>query len=193
MLCTSVWRNPRSRSGRRNRPIQGLTLFEVILALFIFLMMSLMFSAVVPTAARSARYSNSYNYAVALCQRKVDQLQEAGWGKLNETDLRSLGIIDATPEATDGAAKIYSFTSNISATNPNNADNIAQYFPGGTNAATRPTGTIRVEPWTPSTVYIGGSPQDTLKRVTVTIAWRDARGAPSSFSISSLITRMTLN
>jgi Flp pilus assembly protein TadG len=193
MLSTTVQRGFPGSSGNRKRPIRGFTLFEVILALFIFLMMSLMFSAVVPTAARSARYGNSYNYAVALAQRKVDQLQEAGWGKLNETDLRSLGIIDASAGVSNGTATTYSFTTNNTATNAANADNLAQYFPGGTSPATRPTGTIRVEPWAPSTVFVGGVPQDTLKRITVTISWRDARGAPSSFSISSLVTRMTLN
>ena len=178
---------------KRGCTSRGITILEVVLALFIFLMMTMMFSAVVPTAARSARYSNSYNYAVALCQRKVDQLQEAGWGKLNVTDLQTLGIIDSSGATTDGAATIYSFTNNISATNSANADNIAQYFPGGTNPDTRPTGTIRIEPWADSTIWVAGAPQDTLKLVTVTIAWRDARGALSTFSISSLITRMTLN
>jgi hypothetical protein len=183
----------RGGSVTRRRTTRGLTMLEVVLSLFIFLMMSLMFSAIVPTAARSARYGNSYSYAVALCQRKVDQVQEAGWGKLNATDLRSLGIIDNTTPTTDGTAQIYSFTINTSATNASNADNLASYFPGGTNPATRPTGTIRIEPWADSTIFVAGSPQDTLKRITVRIAWRDARSGASSFSISSLVTRMTLN
>ena len=173
---------------------RGFTIIEVMLALFIFLMMTLMFAAVVPTAARSARYANAHAYAAVICQRKIDQLTEAGWDKLNQTDLLSLGIIDSTPATTNGNATIYYFSDNNSSGNTNNPDNLNQFFSGGTNSATKPTGTIRIEPWSEgnATVTIGGVPTTVLDKVTVTIAWRDGRGAPQSFSMTTLMTRIAL-
>jgi Tfp pilus assembly protein PilV len=192
MRSKSQLSNKNGKHSARRR-LAGTSIMEVILALFIFLMMSLMFAAVVPTAAQTSRRSNSYNYAVAIAQRKVDQIQEAGWSKLNETELRALGIIDASAGVADGTATVYTFTQNNTATNANNPDNLSSYFPGGTAAATRATGTIRIEPWAPSNVTLGAVTQDTLKRVTVTISWQDARTARGRFSITSLVTRMTLN
>jgi Tfp pilus assembly protein PilV len=168
----------------------GFTIIEVTLALFIFLMMTLMFAAVVPTAARNAQYANTYAYAASICQRKLDQLTEAGWDKLDQADLQNLGIIDNTPATTDGAAVIFTFTNNTTSSNANNPDNLDQLFSGGTNSSTRPVGTIRIEPW--ATTTIAGTPTPVLSKVTVTISWRDGRGVPQSFSIITLMTKMSL-
>lgn len=180
-----------SRQCSKKR-LHGLTLIEVLLAAFIFLMMALMLASVLPAAARNTRYSATYSQAVALCQRKMDQLQEAGWGKLNEADLRALGIIDSNVGTTDGAATLYSFTQNDSPPNNNNADNITSFFPGGTNVETRVLGTIRVEPWESGYVTVNGNLEPSLMKVTVRIAWREAKGGQSSFSMTSLISRMTV-
>lgn len=177
------------RNRRRNR---GLTLIEVLLAAFIFLMMALMLASVLPAAARNTRYSATYSQAVALCQRKMDQLQEAGWGKLTETDLRTLGIIDSSAGVVDGLAMTYSFTQNDSPANTNNADNLSSFFPGGTNDSSRVIGTIRVEPWESGYVTVNGTPEPSLMKVTVRLAWREAKGTQSSFSMTSLISRMTV-
>jgi hypothetical protein len=168
---------------------------EVVLALFIFLMMTMMFAAVIPTAARSARYANSYGVAAAICQRKLDQLAEAGFGKITPTDLHALGIVDKTAPTTDGTATVYTFTDNTSANNPNNPDNLDGYFPGGTNPATRATGTLCVDQWTQGQgyQYVSNSPIVVLYKVTVTVSWRDAAGVPQSLSMNSLISRVTLS
>jgi hypothetical protein len=185
----------RNRSHQRRRgTARGFTIIEVMLALFIFLMMTLMFAAVVPTAARSARYAGAYAYASVICQRKIDQLTEAGWDKLDQADLQTLGIIDSSSPTTDGNATIYSFSDNNSSGNATNPDNINQFFSGGTNSATKPIGTIRIEPWSEgnATVTIQNVPTVVLDKVTVTIAWRDGRGAPQSFSMTTLMTRISL-
>jgi hypothetical protein len=174
------------------RRVRGLTLIEVLLAAFIFLMMTLMLASVLPAAARHTRYSATYSQAVALCQRKMDQVQEAGWGKINEYNLRELGIIDNSPGVVDGLATLYSFTENDSPPNTNNADNITSFFPGGTRVNSRVNGTIRVEPWESGYVTVNGNPQPSLMKVTVRLAWRESKGAQSSFSMTSLISRMTL-
>lgn len=171
---------------------RGLTLIEVLLAAFIFLMMALMLASVLPAAARHTRYSATYSQAVALCQRKMDQVQEAGWGKLNEADLRALGIIDSSAGVSEGTATVYSFTRNDSASNSKNADNLSSFFPGGTNPETRVTGTIRIEPWESGYVTVNGNAEPSMMKVTVRIDWREAKRGQSSFSMTSLISRMTV-
>ncbi|MDX1932754.1 MAG: prepilin-type N-terminal cleavage/methylation domain-containing protein [Capsulimonadales bacterium] len=175
---------------RKRRTLRGITLIEVLISLFIFAMMGLMFSAVIPTALRSAKSTGSYGHAMTIATRKVDQLLEAGFNRLDTTNLRTLGIVDNTTPTTstgaNGTITTYTFTDNDTASNSNNPDNLRQYFPSGA------TGTIRIEPWAPGMYTLNGTTQPMLMQATVTITWREATGPIQNYSVSTLITRMAV-
>lgn len=170
---------------------RGITLIEVLIAIFIFAMMTMMFAAVVPSSLRSARYAATYGHAVETANRKLDQLLEAGYNRLDTADLQSLGIIDSTAPTTSsnsyGAITTYTFTNNNTSSNANNPDNLSSYFPGGA------TGTIRIESWGPSVATLNSSTAYMMDMATVTISWRDAGGALQSYAMSTVIPQMTIN
>jgi len=156
------------RHGRR-----GFTLIEVIFAIAIFLLMGLMIAAVVPTAVRSARQGNTYALATSLVRHKIDQLQKAGYDKMNGPGLgqNDTDIVDGTPTNANanGTADI---TFNFATT-----DKLAQVFPSGA------TGTIRVKPYSPS---VSGTTASVIQ-ATVTVTWREAGRPVSSVSMTTLI------
>ncbi len=91
---------------------RGYTLIEVALAVFLMGMAVLTFSALYPTAAKSSRMSGNYAQATSAVQHKIDQLRAVGYGRLSYSELRSAGVIDASPnaapfrfEAVDGLAQ----------------------------------------------------------------------------------------
>jgi type II secretory pathway pseudopilin PulG len=144
-------------------------LIEVLFSLFIFMMMTLMFAAVIPAAVRNSRYSSSYAQAVQLAQHKIDQVRDAGFAKCDGTTLKTLNIIDsATPIYTNGTTNRYAFTT---------TDSLLSYFPSGA------TGTVTIEPWAPS--YTGAT--YTIMRVQVDFTWRDAGGPTSSYSTATVV------
>jgi hypothetical protein len=182
---------------RSRRGAVGLSLIEVVMALFILLMMTLMVAAVLPITTRMTRSSNTYASALAICQRKIDQLQEAGWGKLDTTSLLALGIIDSTAPVISGDVATYTFTNNNNPTPgaPNPADksydNLGDFFPGtGANA---PTGTIRVQTMEGGTVNISDYNQPVMRRVTVTVSWQEPVGPRQTFSMTALISQVSMD
>lgn len=82
---------------RRSRQRRGYTLIEVAVAVFLMAMAVLTFSALYPTAAKSSRMSGNYAQATSAVQHKIDQLRAVGYGRLTYTELRSAGVIDASP------------------------------------------------------------------------------------------------
>jgi type II secretory pathway pseudopilin PulG len=153
----------------RSRKMRGIGMIEVLFSLFIFVMMTLMFAAVVPAAVRNSRYTSSYAQAVQLAQHKIDQVRDAGFAKCDGASLNTLGVIDsATPIYTNGTTNRYSFTTR---------DNLLSYFPAGA------TGTLTISPWEPS--YNGAS--YTIMHVQIDLAWRDAGGAASSYSTATVV------
>jgi Tfp pilus assembly protein PilV len=86
----AVWRR-----GRR----RAFTLVEVAVAVFLLAMAVLMFGALYPTASRASRMSGNHSQAISEVQHKVDQLRAIGYGRLNYTEMRAAGIIDAEPGA----------------------------------------------------------------------------------------------
>ena len=156
--------------NQRNRR-RGFTIFEVALALTIFMMMTLMFAAVFPVAVRGAQQGNNYNQAALLAQHKIDQLRTAGFSNLDHADLVRLGVIDASPSTSP-----FSFTA---------IDNLpggsggSGFFPAGT------TGTITVSPY-PSTT-------NTVDAVTIKISWPSSALPAGSYSASTMIISMIHN
>ena len=92
---------------------RGYSLLDVTLGTFVLAMGVMTFSAIYPEAARASRMNGAYSQALSEAQHKVDQLRSVGYGRLNFTDLRAAGIIDATPTtspfhfgATDGLVNV---------------------------------------------------------------------------------------
>jgi len=78
---------------------RAFTLVEVIVAVFLLAMAVLMFGAFYPSASRASRMSGNHSQAISEVQHKVDQLRAVGYGRLNYSELRAAGIIDAEPGA----------------------------------------------------------------------------------------------
>jgi len=161
----------------RTRRRGAFTLIEVMFAVFIFAMMALMFSAVIPTAARSSRFGNSYVQAATLAQHKIDQLQEAGYNRVTGPFLQTLNITE-TQGTTTGTAPNTTVTASFTT-----EDNLLSYFPAGA------TGTVVITPWTPS--WNATTSEYTIMQATVTIRWREAgRNQQSEYKMSTLLTKM---
>ena len=98
---------------RRFRRRRGFNLIEIILAVFMLGMATLVFAGLYPPAARCSHKSGNYSQAISAVQHKVDELRSVGYGRLDYTNLQSAGIIDASPatapfhfEVTDGLGTI---------------------------------------------------------------------------------------
>lgn len=143
---------------------------EVMLSMMIFLMMILIFSAVFPFALRTAEFSNNYSQAALLAQHKIDQLENAGYSRLDYTDLSNLGIIDTTATSSP-----YSFTS---------VDNLVGggtstgYFPAGS------TGTVSIVDYH---TLNSGIPAGNMDYVTVTIKWVSYTGDTGTYTASAIM------
>ncbi|MCC2671962.1 MAG: hypothetical protein K0Q72_4433 [Armatimonadetes bacterium] len=88
-----IRRRPR-RFGRR-----GYSLIDVALGSLVMAAGVLIFAAFYPTAARGSKMAGAYSQASSEVQHKVDQIRSVGYGRINYTDLKAAGIIDASPNA----------------------------------------------------------------------------------------------
>ena len=107
----------------------GYTFIEVIISLSLVALGAIMFSAMMPMASRGARFVGNYQQASSLVQHKIDELRSVGYGRLTFSELRSAGIIDATPTTLP-----YSFTT---------SDSLTSIFPSA-------TGTINLTDFSPT-------------------------------------------
>lgn len=131
----------------------------------VFLMMTLMFGAVVPVALREAQQGSNYSEAAIITQHKMDQLRATSFGNLgNSTLLISSGLINAVNP--DGS---YDFSTNA-------ADNLGAFFPPGT------TGTI---------VLAADSSTGTMSSgvydATITLAWPTSAAHAGSYTLKNKI------
>jgi prepilin-type N-terminal cleavage/methylation domain-containing protein len=149
---------------------RGFTLVEVMFGMMIFTMMVLIFSAVFPFALRTAEFSNNYSQAALLAQHKIDELQTAGFSRLDYTDLNGLGIIDSSPNTSP-----YSFTTvdNLDGGGSNHG-----YFPAGS------TGTITIVDYH---TLNSGVPAGKMDYATINIRWTSYTGSVGTYSASSLL------
>ena len=164
-------------SRRRQR---GFTIMEVVLAMTVFLMMTLMFAAAFPLTVRAAQSSSNYAQATQVAQHKIDQLRAAGYGSLNGAALAGLGIIDSATAVTNPAglpagSTSYSFTTvdNLVGTA---ASPLSGYFAPGS------TGTVTISP-------DSNSGSGTVLDVSVLISWTGGSGASGNYSVSAVITQ----
>ncbi len=148
---------------------------EVVLALVIFTMMTLMFGAVLPIAVRGAQHSGNYSQAAALAQRKIDQLRVAGYSRLFDgsdgtavSKLSAQNVVDAQT-----STGVFDFTT---ADHLTGVGGSGGYFPPGS------TGTIIVADG------YNGVPAGNAALVTVTITWTGT--VPGSYSASAIIVSM---
>ncbi|MDH7603165.1 MAG: type II secretion system protein [Armatimonadota bacterium] len=94
---------------------KGFTLVEVLLSLGVFVVLTLIFSASVPLAHRTAKLNGQYSQAISLCQHKIDQLRAIGYGRINYTELSDAQVIDESPSYSP-----FSFTE---------VDSVEEYLP----------------------------------------------------------------
>ena len=94
-----------------------------MVSLFVVSMGAIMYTAMLPMAAKGSRMVGNYQQASSLVQHKIDQLRAVGYGRLDYTDLlAALDIIDAAPTSSP-----YSFTTidTLSSIYPNATGTIA--------------------------------------------------------------------
>jgi len=102
----------------------GFTLVEVMISLMVFVVLTLIFAACVPTARKAAKTNGQYSQAISLCQHKIDQLRAVGYGRITYDELSDAGIIDEAR-----TTQPFSFTG---------VDDVAAYLP-------QPTTTLSVD------------------------------------------------
>ncbi|HVK03597.1 MAG TPA: type II secretion system protein [Armatimonadaceae bacterium] len=156
-----------ARSRRRRGA--AFTLVEVMTAMMVFVVLTLLFATSLPVSRKTARMNGQYTQATSLCQHKIDQLRARGYGGLTYTELKNTGIIDATPITSP-----YSFRT---------IDGVGDVLPGAVTE-------IRVDAPTSADVPISAVRSNT-KKVTVTIRWKKTtfETATSEMSLTALITQ----
>jgi prepilin-type N-terminal cleavage/methylation domain-containing protein len=158
-------RVPRRPADRQRWARSGYSLIEVIVAMTLFSLATLVFAALFPAAAKTSKMNNLYAQAVSLAQHKVDQMRAVGYGRLDYTDLLAAGIIDATPNASP-----FRFDQQSAA---DSTDDLSNFFPSDT-----------------SSITIADEATD-LKRVTVTLNWNgfNEKSQSGSVTLVALIAR----
>jgi len=159
-------------------------LFEVLISVLLFVLMVLMFAAVVSAAHRASEFGNGYAQAVSLAQKKIDQMQELGFtGVYTTSTMTATGtdqVADANPTVSGtppalGSSITYTFTT---------VDKLDHYF--ATNGTTsKPSGTIVVTPYQTSGTV-------TLLQAQVTVTWPQPSGPNSSYTINTIIPKSVL-
>lgn len=82
-------------SEKRKPRRRGFNLIEVMLAVFLLGMATIVFAGLYPPAARASHKTANYSQAISAVQHKVDELRSVGYGRLDYTNLQSAGIIDS--------------------------------------------------------------------------------------------------
>lgn len=85
------------RIADRRRRRRGFTLTEVIIALFVFALLTIIFAGSLMVSNAATGINGQYAQALSLCQHKMDQLRAVGYGRLDFDELNDAGIVDATP------------------------------------------------------------------------------------------------
>ncbi len=144
-------------TDKHNRA-RGFTLIEVMIALFVFALVTVIFASSLILAKQSSKMNGQYAQAISLAQHKIDQLRAVGYGRLVYAELDDPeNIIDSTPTSSP-----YHFE---------HVDDIASYL---SNA----TATIKIED-------AGSSYSSSrVKLVTVTITWK---ASPTRTTMSTLV------
>lgn len=189
-------KNHCSRSGtalsphHRRRSHSAFMMIEVLFAIFILVIMALMFGAVSVSATRASRFSNSYNQAMSIAQHKIDEFQNKGYtNSSNPSALYADNVLDdpsvnygpgnePAPTISPGLPATGSYKGYFT-----NVDNLSQYFVAKKDAAGKLTtdsvhGEVLIKPYNASTL-----------QVTITIKWQDNGYAQSSYTTQAIITK----
>ncbi len=153
---------------------RGFTFPEALLAIVLFLLMTMVFAACFPVLSRSGHYSSTYSQAALIAQHKVDQLRFGDYTKLlTPSYLKDLEFIDDQVDILPNGQRRYYFTQK---------DKLADYFPSGAR------GTILIQDYSliqPS-VTTG-----TVQRVEVQITWNN--GGSRGTGKYTLVTFVTIS
>ena len=180
---------------RRPRNSQhGYLLIEALLALFVLVLMALLMAAALPISARSTQLGTDANAAQILVNRKLAQIQQAGYGKLNGPALGQDGdgIVDGVPlhpTATENAAGAQSVRFEFVKTD----QVVTKLGVDATTGDARPEAAIFLAPYAPSAKTINGKVTYSLIRATAFVRWGDSRGQRHFTSGSTLIPKVKLN
>jgi len=147
---------------------------EVILAMSVFLMMTMLFAAAFPAVVRGAQFSNNYTQGSEMAQHKIEQIRAVGYSKLFDdtsgTALVKLGaIVDAAQPTPYPVANPAGFPAGSTAYSFTGTDNLLNFFPIGS------VGVVTIAPDT-------NAPAGRVADVTVTISWTGSGYAGGSFT-----------
>jgi type IV pilus assembly protein PilV len=107
----------------------GFTLIEVMVSIFLVALGAIMYTALMPMAAKGSQMVSNYQQASSLAQNKIDEIRAVGYGRIDYADLLAAGIIDSSPTSSP-----YCFTAQ---------GGLATIFPGA-------TGTIAISDFSPT-------------------------------------------
>jgi len=151
---------------------------EVMLALIVFMMMTLMFAAAFPVAVRAARISNNYAQATELAQHKIDHLRSASYSNLSSVSiLQGRGIIDSPQPTGYPITNPTGFTTGSAQYTFTTTDSLTNYFPPGS------TGVVTISP-------DSAAPSGQMKDVTVTISWTGGGASSGQYTARTKIANL---
>lgn len=143
---------------------RGFSLIEVLMAIFLVVMCSMIVVATMPIATASREKADLMSKATGIAQKQIEALRGVGYPNLVPTQMLAFGLIDsATPVATN----TYSF---------NNADTAVFDSP----ALVLPSGTGRV---------LVEQVDFDLRRVTVTVTYVE-RGITRTSRLATLVANL---
>lgn len=164
-------------SKSRNR--RGFTLLETIFALTVFVMIGLVFAAVLPVSMRGARINSHYAQAAALAQHKIAQIRAAGFSASQApSSLAALGIIDGTTATSLAVPYTASFNASDHVTAAPGGNGL---YPPGATATVTVTDYAALNPSVPA---------GTVNCVAVTVQWPRSATAAGSYTLSGLVIQM---
>lgn len=143
--------------GRMRSRARGFTLVEVMIAMFVFALVTVIFASTLMLSKTASKMNGQYAQAISLAQHKIDQLRAVGYGRLIYTELDDAQIVDPTP-----ATSPYTFVL---------VDEVASYLPNPTATLTIANATNSYDP-------------TRVKLVTVTITWKASPRRPDTSTLT---------
>lgn len=164
---------PIPRNRRKMR--RGFTLIEVMLAMIVFLMMTLMFAAAFPIAVPAARVSNNNAQAAELAQHRFDHLRSASYSNLSSASiLKGRGIIDSPQPSGYPISKPAGFAAGSVQYSFTTADALTNYFPPGS------TGVVTISPDL-------AAPSGQVKDITLSLNWTGGDASTGQYTVKTKI------
>lgn len=140
-------------TAERRRRRRGFSLTEVIIALFVFALLTTLFAGSMMVSNAATGMNGQYAQALSLCQHKMDQLRAVGYGRLDFTELNDAGIVDATPTASPYSFMVQDSVASVLALDDGHGHTVP------------PTATVTI---------VNSATDTRVKVVTVTVTWKSA-------------------